>query len=90
MIYKRAKDREEAHLISEFVQYKGYDAEIESHNGFMSDKYPFRVVGDNEEVLGLMERHDQIVNVATSELKRKATWKKPKSQWDKEPKRIRT
>lgn len=90
IVYKKAKNKKEADRIQEFVEFKGYEAEVVENDGFMSDKYPFEVVGPNEKVLGLIERHEAIVNVVTNEQKRKSTWNKPKSEWGNSPKRIRT
>jgi len=90
MVYKKAKSRREADRIVEFLDFKGYDSEVEENDGFMSDSYPFHVVGDEEEVLGLVERHESVVNVATGNRKRASTWMRSKDKWDRAPKRVRT
>jgi diphthamide synthase subunit DPH2 len=47
IVFKKAKSKEEASRVRDFIETKGYDAEIEKNDGFMSDKYPYEVVGEN-------------------------------------------
>lgn len=91
MIYTKVKSRTEAVRLCDFLKYKGIeDAEFEENDGFLSDKYPFHVVGQEEEALGLIERHETIVNVFTGSVKRRSTWMKSKDKWDETPRSIRT
>lgn len=91
MVYKKAKTRKEATRLRDFLHFKGFeDAEIEENDAFMSGLYPYNVVGEDEDALGLIERHESIVNVATGNKKRESTWMRSKDKWNRAPKRIRT
>jgi diphthamide synthase subunit DPH2 len=90
MVCKKATHLNEAKRIRDFLESKGIEAEIERNEGFLADKYRFHVVGGDEEGIGVIERHEPIVNVMTGEKKRKATWNKPRDRWGDRPKRIRT
>jgi hypothetical protein len=90
MVYKKAKTYDEARRIQEFLAEKNIGAEVKRNRDFMSDKYPYKVVGNDEEGLGVVERNERIVNVVTGEVKRQATWNKPRHKWNNRPKRVRT
>jgi len=87
-ILKKPKSKNEANRILQFLQIRGFDVNVEENNDFMSDKYPYHIIG-SEKLLGVIERHETVKNVVTDEKKRIATWNKSKSEWKKTPKRIR-
>lgn len=86
--YKKAKNFEKAQRIQDFLKEKDVASEVKRNNGFMSDEYPFEVVGEDEEGFRIIERHEGIVNALTGEKKRKATWNK--DRWDEPVNPIRT
>lgn len=79
-ILKKAKSEDEASRIVDFLLEYGYHGEVEKNEDFMADKYPFQVIG-SEKLLGFIERHESLRNVVTNSQTKKATWNKPKKEW---------
>lgn len=90
IVYQKATNYDEANRIKDFITHHGYGAMVKRNRGFMSEKYPHKVVGNDEEVLDLVERNERIENVMTGEEIRKATWNRPKKFWDDSPKSVRS
>ena len=88
--FKKAKGFNEARRIQEFLGGKEIASEVKRNNGFISDEYPFEVVGEDEEGVRVIERHETVVNALTGEKKRKATWNKRRDRWDEPVNPIRT